>query len=128
MNVARMIVTVGVGADDSLMSCKMLAAKLLAQLLRSVNRQAVFNAVAWVKADYVMVAFNIAPTAVFAVMQIRLHTRDCKVIVTAIQSSEAAIFARNKPSTFVENGFVRELVMLKKQIFLGRAIVGIFRA
>ncbi len=90
-----MIMTVGAGADNSLMSCEMVAAKLLAESLRMVNRQAVLNAIAWVKADYVVMTFDVAPTAVFAVMQIRLHTGDCKVIVTAIQSGEAAIFARD---------------------------------
>ena len=55
MNITRTIVTVGVGADNSLMSCEMLAAKLLAQLLCFIYCQTVLNAVAWVKADYVSI-------------------------------------------------------------------------
>ncbi len=70
MNVPAVIVTVGVGADDSLMSCEVLMAKLLAQLLHAVNCQAVLNTISRVKTDYVVVDFNIAPIAVFAILKI----------------------------------------------------------
>ena len=70
MNVTRTIVTVGVGADNRLMSRKMLAAKLLAQLLCLIYCQAALNSISRVKADYVMVAFNVAPATVFAVLKI----------------------------------------------------------
>ena len=75
-----------------------------------------------------MVAFDVAPTAVFAVLKIGFHTRDCKVIVTAIQSGEAAVFTMNRPTVLVEDGFVCELVVFKQKILFGSAIVSIFRA
>ena len=65
-----MIVIVGVGANDGLMSCKMLAAELFTGSLGAVNSQPILNAVAWVKADYVVVGFDVATTAVFAVLEI----------------------------------------------------------
>ena len=70
VNVARMIMTIGMSADNSLMSCEMFAAKLLAESLCAVNCQAVLNTITRVKTDYVVVAFDIAPIVVFAVMQI----------------------------------------------------------
>ena len=128
MNVPAVIVTIGVSANDCMMPCEMLAAKLLAESLGAVNRQPILNAVARVKADYVMVAFNVAPTAIFAVMQIRLHTSDGEIFTAAIQSGETAVFTRDQPAVLVKNGFIRELIVLKQQVFLGGTIVGVFRA
>ena len=84
MDIARAVVTVGVSADDCLMLCEMFAAKLLAESLGSVNRQAVLNSIARIKADYVMVAFNVAPTAIFSISEIGFHTGDCEIIIAAI--------------------------------------------
>ena len=120
--------TIGVSADNRLMPCEMLLTKLLAQHLRSVNRQTVLNPISRVKADYVVMGFNVAPTAIFVVLEIGFHTGNGEIIFVAIQSSEATVFARDQPTVFIKNRLVQELAMLKKQIFLGRAIVGIFRA
>ena len=49
------------GADDRLMTGKLLPAKPLAKLLRLVHGQPVVRAVPWVKADDVMVALDIRP-------------------------------------------------------------------
>ncbi len=84
VNVARMIVTVGMCADNRLMPCEMLLAKLLAESLGAVNRQPTLNAVAWVKTDYVVMIFSVSLTSVFAVLEIGFHTGDCEVIIAAI--------------------------------------------
>ena len=84
MNVPAVIVTVGVGADNSLMPCEMVAAKLLAESLGAVNCQAVLNTITRGKTDDVVVGFDVTPTAIFAVLEIGFHTGDCEIIIAAI--------------------------------------------
>ena len=61
MDVAGLVVPVRVGADDRLMTGKLLPEKPLAKLLRLIHGQPVVRAVPWVKADDVMVALDIRP-------------------------------------------------------------------
>lgn len=70
MDISAVIVTVAVCTNNRLMSRKMLTAKLLAKSLSAVNRQSIFGTIARIKADYVVMTFDITTTAVFAVMQI----------------------------------------------------------
>ena len=128
MNVPTVVVTVGMCADNSLMPCEMVAAKLLAESLGAVNRQPILNSIARVKADYVVMGFNVAAGAILAILKIRLHTGDSEIIFSAVQGRKATVISRNQPTTFIENRLVCELVVFKQQIFLGGSVVGIFRA
>ena len=60
MDIFGVVMPVRVGAYKGLVSGKMLGAKLLAQLLRPVNGQAVVRAVTGVKADDIMVALYVS--------------------------------------------------------------------
>lgn len=59
MDVAGLVMPVRVGADDRLMTGKLLPAKLLAKLLRLIHGQPIVRAVPRVKADNVMVALDV---------------------------------------------------------------------
>ena len=61
MDVAGLVMPVRMGADDRLMTGKLLSAKLLAKLLRLVHGQPVVRAVPWVKADDGVMALDIRP-------------------------------------------------------------------
>ena len=67
MDVAGLVMPVRMGADDRLMTGKLLSAKLLAKLLRLVHGQPVVRAVPWVKADDVMVALDILALLILAI-------------------------------------------------------------
>lgn len=51
MNVAGVVVSVRVGADNGLVSGELCFAKFFAQRLRLINSQTVVRSVPWVKAD-----------------------------------------------------------------------------
>ena len=128
MDIAAVIVSVRVGADNGLVSGEVGGTKSLAQLLRPVNGQAVVCPVPWVKADNVVVAFHILPLLVFAIAEIGAHTGNGKIFLAAVQRSYAVILAGDKPPVFIKSGAHGKLVMLKGQILLGCAVVGVFRA
>ena len=74
MDIAAVVVSVRVGADNGLVSGEMLGTKFLAQCLRPVYGQAVVRCVPWVKGNDIVVAFHIFPFLVLAVSEICPHT------------------------------------------------------
>ena len=127
VDVAAVIVAVRVGADQGLVSGELFDAEPLSQLLGLVHGQAVVGAVPGVKGNDVMVAFHILPLLVFPIAEVGPHTGHGEVLPAAIQRRNAVVLAGDKPPVFVQDGFAGELVMLKEQIPLRRAVVGIFR-
>ena len=68
MDVAGLVMPVRVGADDRLMTGKLLPAKPLAKLLCLIYGQPVVRAVPRVKADNVMVALDILALLILAIL------------------------------------------------------------
>jgi len=75
---------VRVGADDSLMTGKLLPAKHLAKLLRLIYGQPVVRAVPWVKADDVMVALDVFALLIFSIAEVGAHTGNRKIFLAAV--------------------------------------------
>ena len=113
MDIAAVIVSVRVGADNGLVSGKLFPAKFLAQRLRPVYGQAVVYCVPWVKADNVVVAFHIFPFLVFTVSEICPHTGNGKIFLAAVQRGYPIILPEYEPPGFVKGGLHGKLVMLK---------------
>ena len=113
MNIAAVVMPVRVSTNKGLVSGKMLFTKLLAQRLRPVYGQAVVWYVTGVKADDIVVALYVLPFLVLAIMEIRAHTGDCKIFITAIQRGNAVIVTGDKPPVSVQCGLHGKFVMLK---------------
>ena len=128
MDVAAVIMSIWMRADQCLMTGKMYFAKLLAQLLRTIYRQAVVSSIARIEADDVMMAFHIAALSIFVIAKVCAHAGNGEIFLTAVERRNAIILSRNETTVAVEDGLHGELVMLEDKIFLCVAIVGIFRA
>ena len=128
MDIAAVVVSVRVDADNGLVSGEMLGTKFLAQCLRPVYGQAVVRCVPWVKGNDIVVAFHIFPFLVFPIAEIGAHTGNGKILAPAIQRSYAVILPRYQPPVFIKGGLHGKLVMLKCEIGFRCAIVRIFRA
>ena len=127
MNVARVIVSVRVGADNGLVSGEMLFAKFLAQRLCLINGQAVVRSVPWVEADDIVVGLHIFPFLVFAIAEICPHTGNGKILPAAVQRGQPVVLAGDKPAGFIKDGLHGKLVMLEKQVLFSGSVVGVFR-
>ena len=110
------------------MAGEMFFAKLQAQLMRAIHRQAVIFCVAGIKADDVMMRLDIAAGEVFVIGEIRFHAGDGEIFVAAEERVDAVILARNEMAVFIKNRFVVALVVLKDQVTLGGPEVRVFRA
>ena len=128
MDIAAVVVSVRVGADNGLVSGKLLPAKFLAQRLRPVYGQTVVHRVPWVKADNVVVAFYIFPLLVLPIAEIGAHTGNGKILVAAVQRGYSIVLSEHEPPVFIKGGLHGKLVMFKGEVLLGCAIVRIFRA
>ena len=85
VNVTAAVVPVGVGADDCLMTGKVFFTEIFAKCLCHIYGQAVVGYVLWVKADDVVMAFDILPFLIFAVTQIGSQTGNCKILLAAVE-------------------------------------------
>ena len=128
MDVAGLVMPVRVGADDRLMTGKLLPAKPLAQLLRLVHGQPIVRAVPWVKADDVVVALYVLFLLIFSIAEVGAHTGNCKIFLAAVQGGNTIILSRHEPPLLVQRGLHGKLVVRKGQVFFCVAVVGIFRA
>ncbi len=128
MDIAAVVVSVRVGADNGLVSGKLLPAKFLAQRLRPVYGQTVVHRVPWVKADNVVVAFYIFPLLVLPIAEIGAHTGNGKILVAAVQRGYSIVLSEHEPPVFIKGGLHGKLVMFKGEVLLGCAIIRIFRA
>ena len=113
MDIAAVVVSVRVGADNGLVSGEVCFTKSLAQLLRPVNGQSVVCPVPWVKGNDIVVAFHIFPFLVFAVSEICPHTGNGKIFLAAVQRGYSVILPEYEPPGFVKGGLHGKLVMLK---------------
>ena len=113
MDIAAVVVSVWVGADNGLVSGEMLGTKFLAQPLRPVYGQSVVRCVPWVKGNDIVVTFHIFPFLVLAVSEICPHTGNGKIFLAAVQRCYSVIVPRHKPPGFVKGGLHGKLVMLK---------------
>ena len=128
MDVAGLVMPVRVGADNRLMTGKLLPAEPPAKLLRLIYGQPVVRAVPWVKADDVMMAFDILALLIHAIAEVGAHTGNCKIFLAAVQRGNTVILSRHKPPVCVQRGLHGKLVMCKGQVFFSVAVVGVFRA
>ena len=128
MDVAGLVMPVRMGADDRLMTGKLLPAKPLAKLLRLIYGQPVVRAVPRVKADNVMVALDILALLILAIAEVGAHTGNCKIFLAAVQRGNAVILSRHKPPVRVQRRLHGKLIVRKGQVFFSVAVVGVFRA
>ena len=104
MDVAGLVMPVRVGADNRLMTGKLLPAKLLAKLLRLIHGQPIVRAVPRVKADNVMVALDVLALLILTIAEIGAHTGNRKIFLTAVQGGNTVILSRHKPPIRVQRG------------------------
>ena len=91
----------------------MLFAKLKPQCLRSIQGQTVILCVARIKADDVVMAFDVSTREIFIVRQIRFHASDCKIFLAAQDRINAVILAWDQMPILIQDRLVGDLVVLE---------------
>ena len=113
MNVAAMVMTIRMSADQSLMSGEMLPAEIGAKLLGFIHCQPIFYSISRIKADDIVVTFHITPLVVFAVFEIGPHTGNCKIFIAAEDGLHPKVITGDHPTLVIQNRFIGKLIMLE---------------
>ena len=95
MNIAAVVVSVRMGADNGLMTGKMLPAQNSSPNACAQSTVKPLSArVPWVKGNDIVVAFHIFPLLIFAVAEIGAHTGNGKIFFAAVQRGYSVVLPR----------------------------------
>ena len=83
-----MVVPIGVSADDGGMTGEVFFAEFQAKGLCLFHGQAVVGCISWVKADDILVAFDITMLGVLAILAVCQQTGRCKREIAALKCIE----------------------------------------
>lgn len=88
MDVSRMVMPIRVGADDGRMTGEIFRTELQAKCLCLFHGQAIVGCIAWVKADDILVAFDITMLGVLSILAVCQQTGCCKREIAALKGVE----------------------------------------
>lgn len=128
MNIAAAVVSVGVSANNGLMTQKVFLAEFLSKALRQIYGQSVVGNIFWVKRNDLVVTFDIFPFLIFAVAKVGSQTGNRKIFIPEVECGDTVILPWDKPAVFIQGGLHGKLVVLKSEIGFSSSVVGIFRA
>lgn len=126
VNVTTAIMTIHVGADKSLVSRKEVPGKFQAESLGLLTGQARILFISWVKADDIVMGFNVFPFLVFVIVGVKLLTFFIKREGVAVDSVQIIFFPENSIAIRIQNRFLSTLVVLEDQVFQSFSIISIF--
>ena len=126
MNIPGRIMTVFVGADDQLMTGKILSGKGHSKLLCLLRRETVFIPVPRIETDDVVMRFDFGAGLIFSVTGIHRLAFFLKAVGTAVDTVQQIEITGNLIAMLVENCLVCEFIVLHGEVIHGCVIVGIF--
>jgi len=127
MDVSRMVVPIGVSADDGRMTGEVFFAEFQAKCLCLFHGQAVVGCIAWVKADDILMALNITMLGVLAILAVCQQTGRCKREITTLKSVEQVRFPQHGSTLFVQNYLAGKFIVLVNEVHFDGGIVRVFR-
>jgi len=127
MDVSRMVVPIRVGADDGGMTGEVFFAKVQTECLCFFHGQAVVGCISGVKADDILVAFNIFRVIVLVVLSVCQQTGCCKREIAALKGVEQVRFPQHGSALFVQNYLAGKFIVLVNEVRFGGRVVRIFR-
>ena len=94
MDVSRMVVPIRVGADDGRMTGEVFFAEFQAKCLCLFHGQPVVGCISGVKADDILVAFDITMLGVLTILAVCQQTGHCKREIAALKCIEDVRFSQ----------------------------------
>ena len=127
VNVSRMVVPIRVSADDGGMTGEVFFAEFQAKCLCLFHGQPVVGCISWVKADDILVAFDITMLGVLAILAVRQQTGRCKREIAALKGVEQVGFPQLRSALFIQKLLPGERIVLVNKIRFNRRVVRVFR-
>ena len=123
-----MVVPIRVGADDGGMTGEVFFAEFQTKCLCLFHGQAVVGCISWVKADDILVAFDITMLGVLAILAVCQQTGCCKREIAALKGIEQVGFPQLRSALFVQKLFSGERVVLVNEVRFDGGVIRVLRA
>ena len=127
MDVSRMVVPIGVSADDGRMTGEVFFAEFQAKGLCLFHRQPVVGCISGVKADDILVAFDITMLGVLTILAVCQQTGCSKREIAALKCIEDVRFSQLRSALFIQKLLSGERVVLVNEVRFDGGVVRVFR-
>ena len=118
-----MVVPIGVSADDGRMTGEVFLAECQAKCLCLFHGQAVVGCISWVKADDILVAFDITMLGILAILAVRQQTGRCKREIAALKGVEQVGFPQLRSALFIQKLLPGERIVLVNEVRFDGGVV-----
>ena len=122
-----MVVPIRVGADDGRMTGKVFFAEIQAESLRLFHGQAVVGCISGVKADDILVAFDITMLGVLAILAVCQQTGRCKREIATLKGVEQVRIPQLRSALSIQKLLPGKLIVLVNEVRFDGGVVRVFR-
>ena len=126
MDVSRMVVPIRVSADDGRMTGKVVLTELQTEGLRFFHGQAVVGCISWVKADDILVTFDITMLGILTILAVCQQTGRCERKLAALKGVEQIRFPQHGSALLVQNYLAGKFIVLVNEVRFDGRVVRIF--
>ena len=127
VNVSRMVVPIRVSADDGGMTGKVFFAEFQAKCLCLFHGQAVVGCISGVKADDILVAFDITMLGILTILSVCQQTSCCKREIATLKGVEQVRIPQLRLALFIQKLLPGERIVLVNEIRFNGRVVRVFR-
>ena len=121
-----MVVSIGVRADDGRMTGEVFLAEFQAKCLCLFHGQAVVGCISGVKADDILVAFDITMLGVLTILAVCQQTGCCKGEIATLKGVEQVGFPQLRSALFIQKLLSSERIMLVNEVRFDGGVVRVF--
>ena len=123
-----MVVPIVVSADDGGMTGEVFFAEFQAKCLCLFHGQAVVGCISGVKADDILVAFDITMLGVLTILAVCQQTGRCKREIAALKGVEQVQIPQLRLALFIQKLLPGERIVLVNEVRFDGGVVRVFRA
>ena len=122
-----MVVPIRVGADDGRMTGEVFFAEFQAKCLCLFHGQAVIGCISWVKADDILVTFDIIMLGVLAILAVCQQTSRCKREIATLKGVEQVRIPQLRLALFIQKLLPGERIVLVNEVRFDGGVVRVLR-
>lgn len=118
-----MVVPIGVSADDGRMTGEVFFAEFQAKCLCLIHGQPVVGCISGVKADDILVTFDITMPGILAILAVCQQTGRCKREIAALKGVEQVGFPQLRLALLVQNYLAGKFIVLVNEVRFDGGVV-----
>ena len=123
-----MVVPIRVGTDDGRMTGKVVLAELQTKGLRFFHSQSIVGCISGVKADDILVAFDITMLGILTILAVCQQTSCCKREIATLKGVEQVGFPQLRLALFIQKLLSGERVVLVNEVRFDGGVVRVLEA